>query len=189
MIKYAIITIARIQPYQWVKLLVLFLMFTGFQRLYRRGIRKKVTEKMVTKDLISKLCLPFSFALIVWVTLFVRAPWTEHQANLIILWSWYSGFIQSDNEIRWQIYCNILLFAPLGFCYYLDKHRPLWRIMLIGLIISLLVEICQYIFCLGLFEWDDMLHNSLGCLLGGYAGKTIERVWNIHRLHKTIGRE
>lgn len=122
---------------------------------------------------------------ILWSTLFLRTPGTEHQANLIPLCCWCESFILHSDEIRWQIYFNVLLFVPFGFCIFFSGLRSLRRVLRTGFLLSLFIEVCQYILCLGLFEWDDMLHNSLGCLLGWGVAKTIERVWNLHRLHKT----
>lgn len=28
------------------------------------------------------------------------------------------------------------------------------------------IEVIQLVFRLGLFEWNDMIHNTLGCVLG-----------------------
>lgn len=128
-------------------------------------------------------------ALLLWSTLLLRTPGTDHQANLIPLWSWYQGFLQGNDEIRWQIYFNILLFVPFGCLLYLSKQRSMSKILLLGFLLSLIIELCQLVFKLGLFEWDDLIHNSLGCLLGGFTAQKIERVWDLHRLHKTYGRK
>jgi glycopeptide antibiotics resistance protein len=42
----------------------------------------------------------------------------------------------------------------------------LWRVVLIGMICSTTTEITQWIFRIGLFELDDILNNTIGCLLG-----------------------
>ena len=46
-----------------------------------------------------------------------------------------------------------------------------YKIMIIVFSFSALMEFTQLIFHLGLFEWDDMIHNSLGGLIGGIIGK------------------
>ena len=38
--------------------------------------------------------------------------------------------------------------------------------LMIGLGISAMIEVSQLIFRRGVFEWDDMIHNSLGCMIG-----------------------
>lgn len=60
-----------------------------------------------------------------------------------------------------------MLFMPLGVLLALDKDRSLRKILVFGVILSLMIELSQLIFRLGLFEWDDILHNALGCALGG----------------------
>ena len=32
--------------------------------------------------------------------------------------------------------------------------------------ISATIEVSQLVFMRGLFEWDDMIHNGLGCVIG-----------------------
>lgn len=36
----------------------------------------------------------------------------------------------------------------------------------VGLGISAVIELSQLILCRGWFEWDDMIHNMLGCVCG-----------------------
>lgn len=46
---------------------------------------------------------------------------------------------------------------------------------MIGFVISCIIEVCQLVLCRGLFEWDDMVHNALGCLVGFEAVKRCAR--------------
>ena len=32
--------------------------------------------------------------------------------------------------------------------------------------ISAVIEVSQLVFMRGLFEWDDMIHNRIGCMVG-----------------------
>ena len=42
-----------------------------------------------------------------------------------------------------------------------------WKIgLLIGISISFSIELLQLVLCRGLFEFDDIIHNSLGFLIG-----------------------
>lgn len=126
--------------------------------------------------------------IVIWATLLIRTPGLEPQAKLVPLWSWYRGFILNNVGVRNQIYANIVLFIPFGFFSYSCKARPLRFILLRGFLLSLLIEICQYCFCLGLFEWDDMLHNSLGCLIGAACGKIVNAVGSLQQWHNRRGR-
>ncbi len=53
--------------------------------------------------------------------------------------------------------------------------RPI-HVFLIGFLFSAAIEICQFITCRGYFEWDDMLHNGCGCLIGWWVGGVIEKM-------------
>lgn len=46
-------------------------------------------------------------------------------------------------------------------------------------IASALIEVLQLILCRGLFEFDDMIHNGFGCMLGSMlVGLLFQRVIN-----------
>ena len=46
-------------------------------------------------------------------------------------------------------------------------HRHSWITALItGLLMSICIEVIQLVFHRGLFEFDDMIHNTLGAVIG-----------------------
>ena len=46
-------------------------------------------------------------------------------------------------------------------------HKIKWRTaFFIGILISAVIEVSQLVFMRGLFEWDDMIHNAFGCMVG-----------------------
>lgn len=64
---------------------------------------------------------------------------------------------------------NILLFIPLGYmlpCVFEKLQKALWRVILIGFFCSLLTETVQLVTHLGWFDLDDLLNNSMGCVVG-----------------------
>lgn len=63
---------------------------------------------------------------------------------------------------------NMILLFPVGILLpiILDSRLRLSMVYLIGVIISAVIETSQLLFKRGLFEWDDMIHNGLGCMLG-----------------------
>lgn len=82
------------------------------------------------------------------------------------LWSWKMVLQHHNLWLLWQILLNILLFVPLGCLMALKCGRSAKVMVLIGFGISLCIELCQLVFRLGLFEWDDILHNGAGSALG-----------------------
>lgn len=71
---------------------------------------------------------------------------------------------------------NILLFSPFGvFLKY--KRLNLTQIFIFSLIFSLMIEVCQLIFKVGIFEIDDLMLNTIGAILGAKIYQII-RVYN-----------
>lgn len=71
-----------------------------------------------------------------------------------------------------EILLNYILFVPLGILLYLcfgEKYGL--RVVLIGFLLSASIEIVQLVFRIGLFEFDDMIGNTIGCLIGAAIAK------------------
>lgn len=86
----------------------------------------------------------------------------------------------SHPELRMEIILNYILFIPLVFLLYLcfsEKRNQSGvgintaKVVLIGFLISASIEIIQLIFRIGLFEFDDMIGNTIGCWIGAVVGK------------------
>lgn len=77
-------------------------------------------------------------------------------------WSYKRFFV--DYEIRIDILRNILLFVPLGAIIYKLFNHP--RILLIPVLLSVTIELIQYVTGIGLCEIDDVISNSLGGVIG-----------------------
>lgn len=71
-------------------------------------------------------------------------------------------------ELLMNVGGNILLFVPLGvIVYVLKRKKRYWYTPLIyGFLISLVVETTQILTNVGNFDVDDVMLNTLGCLLG-----------------------
>lgn len=71
-----------------------------------------------------------------------------------------------------QILANVLIFVPLG---YLLALLVGWRAVPAGAGFSVLIELLQLLTHRGMFEFDDMIHNSLGTFLGAALAVLILR--------------
>lgn len=137
---------------------------------------------------IMRLLLPAYLLLNLYFTLLMREPGEDYPIILTPLHSYFAilGWdIQELSALRqilqgaWNepaaltlepligIIQNIVLFIPFGFllCGATDQPRTS-RILLLGFLLSLSIELCQLLFRLGWFEVDDVLHNVLGTYLG-----------------------
>ena len=89
---------------------------------------------------------------------------------LVPFWSY------SHPELRMEIVLNYILFIPLGCLLHLcfgEKYGL--RVVIAGFLLSVSIEIVQLVFRIGLFEFDDMIGNTVGCLIGAVVGKLIRK--------------
>jgi len=61
---------------------------------------------------------------------------------------------------------NIVSFIPLGFFVKEFIKKNIINSLMISLFVSFMIETIQYFFMVGVFEFDDMILNSLGAFLG-----------------------
>ncbi len=73
---------------------------------------------------------------------------------------------------------NIIMLMPLGFLL------PIWfgnidnwkKVIVIGFAVSVTIEVTQLITARGLFEFDDIIHNTLGAVAGYYIEKLVGKI-------------
>ena len=62
---------------------------------------------------------------------------------------------------------NIGWFVPFGFLIpFLLQRKTFWKVTCGGCLFSFLIEVLQFIFRKGYAELDDLILNTLGCMLG-----------------------
>ena len=100
------------------------------------------------------------------------------RVELVPFWSY------SHPELRMEIVLNYLLFMPLGVLLYLCFGEKLGlRVVIAGFLLSALIELIQLTFKIGVFEFDDMIGNTVGCLIGAVVGKSTREMKK--RIHTT----
>lgn len=88
------------------------------------------------------------------------------RVELVPFWSY------SHPELRMEIFLNYVLFIPFGFLLHLcfgEKFGP--HVVMAGFLLSASIELIQLIFRIGLFEFDDIIGNTIGCFIGAVIGK------------------
>lgn len=116
-------------------------------------------KKWIRVGLLVVACLVIS-----WITLH-RKPGEERQFQPEMFWSyrmWLRGDPKGKDAVV-QNLNNILLFVPFGLLF----PKKNWTSVLIGAaVFSIIIEVSQWIFKLGLAEFDDVISNTLGVAIG-----------------------
>ena len=114
-------------------------------------------------------------------TLLFRAVRPDYKAEWELLWSYRKSLAFPDGlmsllhgtvevvrpALLEEIILNILLYIPLGYLlpFVFERVKP-WQVLAIALGCSVLTEVIQLVGKIGWFEFDDMLNNTMGCVIG-----------------------
>lgn len=125
--------------------------------------RKKMNIIQATAALVLVIFLGIVFG----STVFTRTG-TVRQYELVPFWSWRVIIKYHSWKLLKENLLNCILLLPAGVLFpIIANHKIKWyQALLGGVLISAVIEFSQLIFMRGLFEWDDMIHNGLGCMLG-----------------------
>ena len=102
-------------------------------------------------------------SIVLFLTLLDRTPGETVAVKLRPLWTYQNIRVTA---LRWQIYLNVFLFVPVGFLIPFSLHSRFLHTIVLTFSLSVIIEICQYAFGLGLCEIDDIIHNVIGGILG-----------------------
>ena len=108
----------------------------------------------------------FYYLMVLRITCFGR---THFQGINLRLFSSYEDAWFGFSENAWQqLILNIVMFVPLGMIIPLLKPRFQNIVWALGIVFAstLFIEGIQYVFHLGVFEYDDLFNNTLGGMLG-----------------------
>lgn len=96
------------------------------------------------------------------ITVFNRLPYDSVKYNVELFWS-YRAAVENE-KLVWEIVLNYFMLLPFGIlgAFYL-KGR--W-VILLGFLSSLAIELTQFFMRRGLFEFDDLIGNTLGVIIG-----------------------
>lgn len=130
--------------------------------------KKGGTATITPKQVIAVFLFTAWLMLVVGLTLLDRGADYGGRINFWL----FSGYVsawnnQSFGEFQ-QIVFNLLMFMPLGFVLPL-LGKPFQRaipVLLVSFLLSLGVETAQLLTARGIFDMDDILHNTLGGLAG-----------------------
>ena len=112
----------------------------------------------------ASFCLLMGYVfLVLCTTIFYREETFEKRYYLQPLWS-YSVLY---NKLLAQILMNVMLFIPIGFFVGgALKKKHIWNTIGIGFAFTFFIELTQLITTRGVFNVDDIIHNTIGCVIG-----------------------
>lgn len=126
--------------------LVVFIAWKGF----KTGLRYSATL----------LLIEYIFLLFCSTVIF-RPTGETRQYDFHPFWSYDRPELLVENIM------NVVVFIPIGLllgCAF--KQSTWWKALLIGCSISITIEALQFWFMRGFSELDDVMHNTVGCLIG-----------------------
>lgn len=124
-------------------------------------------RRLSISQAVGSLLLLLFLGIVFGSTVFTRET-SERCYELTLFWSWREIYINHSHVALKEIVLNCILLMPMGLLLpVIAGHRvfPL-KGFAAGFFASAIIEICQLVFKRGLFEWDDMIHNALGCMMG-----------------------
>ena len=157
---------------------------TGIVTLCRFRLgRMKANEAILLPILMTYL----SFVLT--ITVFQRDPSQQIRIEWMPFWS-YRAILRGSIHILEEVFWNVVLFVPIGailsvlFADKVPGNAELKWVCVTGFFLSAGIEVVQLITRRGLFEFDDIFHNTLGTCAGYFFCQV---TWaQICRYEKTI---
>ena len=94
-------------------------------------------------------------------TVIFRTPGETRQYDFHPFWSYDRPELLVENTM------NVVVFIPVGLLLgSAFKQMTWWKALLIGCSISAVIELLQFFLMRGFSEVDDVIHNTLGCMIG-----------------------
>lgn len=166
----------HLRPWSTKQILIFLLFVIAVNLWLRFAVR---TGRIRRKQIASMILLEFYMALVYSSTVFTRQPMERH-LQLVPLAVWKAAFWDHSRDALMDGLLNILLFLPIGWLLVTAcrRTRQLPRLVLYGTAFSLFIETSQFIFRRGFSSVDDLLNNTIGCLLGVAAKEFVQRIMN-----------
>lgn len=127
-------------------------------------IKKKKADISVVGEMVFSSYLAFLFG----GTLLNREREVAYGIKFTPFWSYVTYFQNKNPALLLQMVYNLLIFIPFPFFLrkMLRKTVDAWKVVGAACLLSSFIEIMQWVLKLGLCEFDDVFHNTVGALFG-----------------------
>lgn len=145
-------------------LFVVFLL--GYGLVYKKIMKGRKTIK-ATKALWAVIFVCY-LAVVIGATMLSRGSWYENSSLAPLFYSYKEAWVKFEPKLWRNIILNILMFVPFGFLLPLGirKMGVFWKTWLAGFLFAGCIEVLQLVLKRGVFEWDDIINNTLGVMIG-----------------------
>ena len=147
-------------------LVVAIVFLAGYVIVYKKILKGQKKLKLI------KLLWWFVFlcylTVVAGVTLMERGGGWQNGRIMPLFYSYRDAWV-NFSALSWRnIILNIGMFIPLGFLLPLGFYffRKFWKTYLAGFVLTAIIEFTQLFLSRGVFELDDMLHNTVGTMIG-----------------------
>ena len=149
----------------WTLAIVLFVISLSFLVLKHFMKREKKAYQIIA------LTAFFIYiAMVIYTAVIHRDSDAESTKLSLIPFYSYKMIADGNSDKIREVIMNIAFFIPIGFLYCLIDTKKInyrkWPIIAFSAALSVLIEIAQFVFKLGMVETDDVIHNTIGCCVG-----------------------
>ena len=75
-----------------------------------------------------------------------------------------------------EVLLNVALFVPIGFLLGGIMSKGFLKVLFTGCLLSILIELLQLASGMGLCETNDVVHNTVGCIMGYAAAMALKKL-------------
>ena len=138
--------------------------------MYKRYKKKLIT---INKAIVVVMLVTYITA-VLFFTLLGRRTLEYYRFGPDVV-SYYTALFGGSNDVDiTELLLNILMFIPIGLlaCLVFKRYRVFCSVC-IGLCVSVFIELFQFLLRSGYVSATDVIHNTLGTLLGALLGLAI----------------
>ncbi len=123
-------------------------------------------------------------AIVINTTVLSRSVGSEQTVKWIPFWSYWE-IIHGAPRLLEENIMNVVAFLPIGLFMAIGAKRlKWWQAAIAGCSLSVVIEFLQFYFNKGQCEIDDVIHNTLGCVIGYFIVRFVVyiyyRIWPKH---------
>lgn len=115
------------------------------------------------------------------LTIFLRPVNNKDAYDFTPFWS-YKAILDGDSFLLAENMMNVLVFIPIGLLIGMGSSKCTWcKVIGVGCLISVSIELMQFTFRRGFCELDDVIHNTLGCAIGWFLIQVSKSI--VHKIY------